>query len=101
MDLGFHLHHTQLFRGRMVGAAGPRICPHLGPPPPMWLDPKDEEHPHKVNPGHPLLLQLLKVLTQRFYFAEVLPGRRLHQEGRGMGRPLVNIGSGAETSFFR
>jgi hypothetical protein len=69
----------------MVGAAWPRIRPHLGPMPPKRLNLVVEKCPQKVHPGQPLLLQLLKVLAQGLQLVEVLPSHPLSQEGRGMG----------------
>jgi hypothetical protein len=55
----------------------------------------------EVHHGQPLLAQLLKVLTQGLQLDEVLPSHSSPMECRGMGRPLVNVGSGAEASFLR
>jgi hypothetical protein len=75
MDPGFHLHRAQLFGGGAVGAAGPQIRLHLGPPLPKRLDPMAKKCLQKVYPGQRLMPQLLKVLTQGLQLAEVLPSR--------------------------
>jgi hypothetical protein len=82
-DLGFHLCNTQLFGGRTVEVPGPWIHPHLGPPQSKWIDPMAKDRPQEVNPRQPLLLQLLKILTQGMYFAEVLLGHPLSPGSQG------------------
>jgi hypothetical protein len=79
----FLLCRAQLLGGRTVGAGGPRICSHLGLPQPKWLNPAVEERLQGVNPCQSFPPQLLKVLTQGLYPAEVLPNHPLSLGGQG------------------
>jgi hypothetical protein len=75
VDPVFHLIRTQLFGVEMVEETRHRIRPHLCLSHLKWLDPTTEELLQEVSLGQPLMPQLLKVLMQGLYLAEVLPDR--------------------------
>jgi hypothetical protein len=77
LDPGINFHHAQFLGGGAVGAAWPRICPHLGPPPLEQLDSVAKKCPQKVHLGQALLPQLLKGLVQGLQLAEVLPSHSI------------------------
>jgi hypothetical protein len=54
MDPFFHLYRTQFLGGGAVGAAWSRIRPHLGPPPPKWLNLAAKKRLQKVHPEQPI-----------------------------------------------